>query len=95
MRRFIYTLIFTFICANVFAQESDTTMVALDEIVVSSFYQSSSTVSSVVTPYDIARVNYGQEPSHVFSKMPSIISLSDNGTEYGYGKREFKGVDGR
>ena len=33
--KFIYTLIFTFICATAFAQELDTTMVALDEIVVS------------------------------------------------------------
>ena len=82
MNKFIYTLIFTFICATAFAQESDTTMVALDEIVVSSFYQSSSTTSSVVTAQDIVKTNYGQEPSHVFSKMPSIISLNDNGTEY-------------
>ena len=93
MKKSIFTLIFTFICATVFAQESDTTIVALDEIVVSSFYQSSSTVSSVVGPQDMARSNYGQEPSHVFSKMPSIISLSDNGTEYGYGYYRIRGLD--
>lgn len=93
MKKSIFTLIFTFICATVFAQESDTTIVALDEIVVSSFYQSSSTVSSVVGPQDMARSNYGQEPSHVFSKMPSIISLTDNGTEYGYGYYRIRGLD--
>lgn len=93
MKKSFFTLIFTFICATVFAQESDTTIVALDEIVVSSFYQSSSTVSSVVGPQDMARSNYGQEPSHVFSKMPSIISLSDNGTEYGYGYYRIRGLD--
>jgi iron complex outermembrane receptor protein len=93
MKKSIFILIFTFICATIFAQESDTTMVALDEIVVSSFYQNSSTVSSVVNPQDIARVNYGQEPSHVFSKMPSIISLSDNGTEFGYGYYRIRGLD--
>ena len=93
MNKFIYTLIFTFICATAFAQESDTTMVALDEIVVSSFYQSSSTTSSVVTSQDIVKTNYGQEPSHVFSKMPSIISLNDNGTEYGYGYYRIRGLD--
>ena len=91
--KFIYTLIFTFICATAFAQESDTTMVALDNIVVSSFYQSSSTTSSVVTAQDIVKTNYGQEPSHVFSKMPSIISLNDNGTEYGYGYYRIRGLD--
>ena len=93
MKKPFFTLIFTFICVTIFAQESDTTIVALDEIVVSSFYQSSSTVSSVVGPQDIARSNYGQEPSHVFSKMPSIISLSDNGTEYGYGYYRIRGLD--
>ena len=93
MKKSFFTLIFTFICATIFAQESDTTIVALDEIVVSSFYQSSSTVSSVVGPQDMARSNYGQEPSHVFSKMPSIISLSDNGTEYGYGYYRIRGLD--
>lgn len=93
MKKSFFTLIFTFICVTIFAQELDTTIVALDEIVVSSFYQSSSTVSSVVGPQDMARSNYGQEPSHVFSKMPSIISLSDNGTEYGYGYYRIRGLD--
>ena len=85
MRKFIFTCICMFIYVTGFSQESDTTMVALDEIVVSSFYQSSSIASVVVDAKDIARANYGQEPSHVFSKMPSIISLNDNGTEFGYG----------
>lgn len=93
MNRFIYTLIFTFICATSFAQELDTTLVSLDEIVISSFYQNSSTSSSVVSSKDISKINYGQEPSHVFSKMPSIISLNDNGTEYGYGYYRIRGLD--
>jgi iron complex outermembrane receptor protein len=94
MKRFIYTLIFTFICASsLSAQELDTTTIILDEVVISSFYQSSSTTSSVVTTQDIVKTNYGQEPSHVFSKMPSIISLNDNGTEYGYGYYRIRGLD--
>lgn len=93
MRKFIFTfvsLLFSFIG---FAQDADTTMVDLDEIVVSSFYQSSSTFSSTVDAYDIAKTNYGQEPSHVFSKMPSIISLNDNGTDFGYGYYRIRGLD--
>lgn len=93
MRKFIFTLICSFISFTVFSQESDTTLVALDEIVVSSFYQSSSVSSAVVTIKDIAQSNYGQEPSHVFSKMPSIISLNDNGTEFGYGYYRIRGLD--
>lgn len=93
MRKFIFTLICSFISFTVFSQESDTTLVALDEIVVSSFYQNSSVSSAVVTIKDIAQSNYGQEPSHVFSKMPSIISLNDNGTEFGYGYYRIRGLD--
>ena len=93
MRKFIFTFIFAFISIVSFAQVADTTVVELDEIVVSSFYQSSSTVSSVVGHKDIAKTNYGQEPSHVFSKMPSIISLNDNGTEFGYGYYRIRGLD--
>lgn len=93
MRKFFYFLICQFICFNLFSQDIDTTSVNLDEIVVSTFHQASSTVSSVVKLDDIAKVNYGQEPSHVFSKMPSIISLNDNGTEFGYGYFRIRGLD--
>jgi iron complex outermembrane receptor protein len=90
----IFTL-FTFIFSAVlaFGNQVDTTMVALDEIVVSSFYQSSSVASVVIDVDDIVRTNYGQEPSNVFSKMPSIISLNDNGTEFGYGYYRIRGLD--
>ena len=91
--KFIYTLILAFICVSSFTQELDTTMIDLDEVVISLFYQSSTTLSSEVNQQDIVKVNYGQEPSHVFSKMPSIISLNDNGTEYGYGYYRIRGLD--
>ncbi len=93
MRKFIFALICLFVSFNSFGQDADTTVVALDEIVVSSFYQSSSTVSSIMGPKEIARVNYGQEPSHLFSKMPSIVSMNDNGTEFGYGYYRIRGLD--
>ena len=90
----IFTL-FTFIFSAflAFGNQVDTTIVALDEIVVSSFYQSSSIASVVIDVDDIVRTNYGQEPSNVFSKMPSIISLNDNGTEFGYGYYRIRGLD--
>lgn len=90
----IFTLFaFIFSASLAFGNQVDTTMVALDEIVVSSFYQSSSVASVVIDVDDIARTNYGQEPSNVFSKMPSIISLNDNGTEFGYGYYRIRGLD--
>lgn len=91
----IFTTLFLTAIASVFAgaQESDTTTVALDEIVVSSFYQTTSTVSSTMGEYELSTMNYGQEPSHAFSRMPSIISLSDNGTDFGYGYFRIRGLD--
>ena len=93
MRKFIFTFIGAFIAIVGYGHEADTTVVALDEIVVSSFYQSTSTVSSVVPIKDIVKSNYGQEPSNFFCKMPSIISLNDNGTEFGYGYFRIRGLD--
>lgn len=93
MKKIFSTFVFILLSVMSYANVTDTTVVALDEIVVSSFYQSSSTVSSVVAPKDIAKVNYGQEPSHVFSKMPSIFSFNDNGTEFGYGYFRIRGLD--
>ena len=89
----IYCLIAFFVALSVYAQDVDTTSIILDEIVVSSFYSNSSTVSSVIDIKDIAKMNYGQEPSHIFSKMSSIVSLNDNGTEYGYGYYRIRGLD--
>ena len=66
----LFTFIFSAVLA--FGNQVDTTMVALDEIVVSSFYQSSSIASVVIDVDDIVRTNYGQEPSNVFCKMRHI-----------------------
>ena len=93
MKKILFIVIFTIIPFLIYANPTDTTKVELDEIIVSSFYQSSSISSVVVNAEDIARTNYGQEPSNVFSKMPSIISLNDNGTEFGYGYYRIRGLD--
>jgi iron complex outermembrane receptor protein len=37
--------------------------------------------------------NYGQEPSNLFGKIPSIFSTNDNGTEFGYGYFRIRGLD--
>ena len=93
MNKIIYSLFLLIVCVPTFSQDLDTTVIDLDEVVISSFYQSSSTISSEVTQKDIVKLNYGQEPSHIFSKMPSIISLNDNGTDYGYGYYRIRGLD--
>lgn len=69
------------------------TTIRLDEVVVSSFYQHTTSKSNVVNAERIALTNYGQEPSNVFTTMPSVISLNDNGTEFGYGYFRIRGLD--
>ena len=51
MKKIFSTFVFILLSVISYANVADTTVVALDEIVVSSFYQSSSTVSSVVAPH--------------------------------------------
>ena len=66
----------------------------LEEINVTSFYRASApTLGSVINSETINKINYGQEPSWVFSKMPSIFAFSDNGTDFGYGYFRIRGLD--
>ena len=72
---------------------NDSIKVTIDEITVTSFYKSKVNNNDKIDDDKLLSVNYGQEPSHVFSKMPSIISLNDNGTEFGYGYYRIRGLD--
>lgn len=66
----------------------------IDELTVTSFYRASApTLGSLVNSESLNKVNYGQEPSWVFSKMPSIFAFSDNGTDFGYGYFRIRGLD--
>lgn len=77
---------------NLYTTPEDTT-IHLDEVAVSSFYQSSESHSKELGVSKLNKINYGQDPSNVFSNMPSIISLNDNGTEFGYGYFRIRGLD--
>lgn len=93
MKRFFYTIIGLFATILTMSAQTDTTHINLDEIVVSSFYSTSLTVNNVIDVDNLVENNYGQEPSNYFTKMPSIISLNDNGTEFGYGYFRIRGLD--
>lgn len=93
MRKILFTIIGLFAAILSMSAQTDTTHVNLDEIVVSSFYSSSLTVNNVIDTDKLVTDNYGQEPSNYFTKMPSIISLNDNGTEFGYGYFRIRGLD--
>lgn len=93
MKKFI-TLLSIFFAVNAFADVVDTTKVeVLDSVSVVSFYRNNINVGSLVNHQTLVAENHGQEPSHLFRKMPGIFSMSDNGTEFGYGYFRIRGLD--
>lgn len=75
------------------AQTDTTKVLNLDEVTVISFQRNTVNTGSLINQDKISSINYGQEPSNIFSSMPSIFSLSDNGTEFGYGYFRIRGLD--
>ena len=65
----------------------------LDSVSIVSFYRNNVNVGSLLTHDNIVFENHGQEPSHIFKKMPNIFSMNDNGTDFGYGYFRIRGLD--
>lgn len=93
MRKFIVLILNVLLVSSSYGQVVDTLRYDIDEVVVSSIYHSPVESGGVVKHADIAKHNYGQDPSGIFKKMPSIIALNDNGTEIGYGYFRIRGLD--
>lgn len=93
MKRTLTLIIGLFATIFTLSAQTDTTVVNLDEITVSSFYSQSLSIANVLNTDKLVESNYGQEPSNYFTKMPSIISMNDNGTEFGYGYFRIRGLD--
>ena len=91
MKKILFLISFILISLVNYGQSIDT--LSIDEITVVSFYRNSTDKSSIIDVKELIDDNYGQEPSHYFSEMPSIFSLSDNGTEFGYGYFRIRGLD--
>ena len=90
--KFILSFIFSICCFTISAQQDTIKINQLDEVSIVSFFNNDK-YSTEYKKSEIIKNNYGQEPSHIFSKMPSIISLNDNGTEFGYGYYRIRGLD--
>lgn len=100
MKKLLFFIVAMMCFAFSYANESSETEIDslivhnIDELTVTSFYRASSpTLGSVVNSESLVKMNYGQEPSWVFSKMPSIFAFSDNGTDFGYGYFRIRGLD--
>ena len=92
MRKIFFIISFIFVGINVYGQQDTTKVYSIDEISVVSFFNNDNH-STEYDKVDVIETNYGQEPSNIFAKMPSIISLNDNGTEFGYGYFRIRGLD--
>lgn len=89
---FMFFICFAISVSSLYATENDTiASKKLDEVEVVSFYRNTPMVGGTLTNNEMSNKNYGQEPSWVFSKMPSIFAFSDNGTEFGYGYFRIRG----
>lgn len=97
MRKFITFILAAFMTAIAFGQSIDTTNItqnyALDSVSVVSFYRNDVNVGSLLTKNELTFENHGQEPSHIFRKLPNIVSMNDNGTDFGYGYFRIRGLD--
>ena len=89
---FIALLMSTAINAENFESTVDST-INLNEVSVTSLYRNNVNTGYLITHDKLVSDNHGQEPSHVFSFMPNIFSMSDNGTEFGYGYFRIRGLD--
>ena len=92
----IFTIILTIfiMMGSAFAENVDTTKVySIDSVSVVSFYRNTVNIGSLVNHQALVSENHGQEPSHIFRKMPGIFSMNDNGTEFGYGYFRIRGLD--
>lgn len=88
---FIFAALFMF---TVSAESIDSIQsYTLDTVSIVSFYRNSVNVGSLVDHQELVSENHGQEPSHLFRKMPGIFSMNDNGTEFGYGYFRIRGLD--
>lgn len=96
MKKFLWIMCALLVGMSAYAGETSDTVInkTLDEFTVTSFYRSATPMlGSSVNAETITASNYGQEPSWLFAKMPSIFAFSDNGTEFGYGYFRIRGLD--
>lgn len=89
MKKNILTVLMLFLTSVAIAQVDS---VVIEEVSVVSFYRNNIDNSGLIDEEELVS-QYGQDPSHMFTSMPSIISQADNGTDFGYGYFRIRGLD--
>ena len=91
--KFILGIIFAFCGINYsYSQNDSIKEYSIDEVSIVSFFHNDEKLTEY-SKDELIKNNYGQEPSNVLAKLPSVISLNDNGTEFGYGYYRMRGLD--
>ena len=96
MKKILYLFIALLMSTAIYAENFESTVdstINLSEVSVTSLYRNNVNTGYLITHDKLVSDNHGQEPSHVFSFMPNIFSMSDNGTEFGYGYFRIRGLD--
>ena len=96
MKKILYLFIALLMSTSIYAENFESTVdstINLNEVSVTSLYRNNVNTGYLITHDKLVSDNHGQEPSHVFSFMPNIFSMSDNGTEFGYGYFRIRGLD--
>lgn len=96
MKKILYLFIALLMSTTIYAENFESTIdstINLSEVSVTSLYRNNVNTGYLITHDKLVSDNHGQEPSHVFSFMPNIFSMSDNGTEFGYGYFRIRGLD--
>ena len=96
MKKILYLFIALLMSTTIYAENFESTVdstINLSEVSVTSLYRNNVNTGYLITHDKLVSDNHGQEPSHVFSFMPNIFSMSDNGTEFGYGYFRIRGLD--
>ena len=96
MKKILYLFIALLMSTVIYAENFESTVdstINLSEVSVTSLYRNNVNTGYLITHDKLVSDNHGQEPSHVFSFMPNIFSMSDNGTEFGYGYFRIRGLD--
>lgn len=97
MRKLIFIMLSVFMLSaqaeNVVENTVVNDSINLDEVTITSLYRNNVNISYLIDNQTLINENYGQEPSHVFASMPSVFSMNDNGTMFGYGYFRIRGLD--
>ena len=77
---------------NEYLSKDTTDYVSLSEMTVVGLYRNKVNTGSLLNSEQIKKDNYGEEPSFVFAKLPSIFAYNDAGTNFGYSYFRIRGM---